>query len=329
VDAEESIAYLGLSFAELVDRVGEQEAWRLYRAQGRQAFLPKAALMRAIGRVRPDVVVATNSPRAERAAIEAAKELGVPSLCIVDLFAIFGIDWIGRSGYADRVCVLSDYVRKKFIAAGRKHEDVVVTGNPAFDRLACPDLPRLAKELRHRMGWEGRKVVLYAGHVEPTVDPLSGAPGNVTLPGQVESLLCDMSTRRPDLAVVIRPHPSEARNADTVPVQLHFSGRSDNYPVLLRAADAVVTFSSTVGLEAALLHIPVLAVEGAVLNYHMPLAEAGLATAVLTLQELPTLLDMVLSGGKRPIAGLPEFGTATPKVAEEILKVMSLKRCSC
>jgi len=324
VNAEESIAYLGLSFAELVACVGEQEAWRQYQVNGRQVFFPKAVLMRAIRLVHPDVVVATNSPRAERAAIEAAREMGVPSLCIVDLFARFGIEWIGKPGFADRVCVLSDYVRGIFLAAGRKPDEVVVTGNPAFDRLANPDLPRLASELRRHMGWEDRKVILYASQVEPAVDPITGAPGNPDLLRQVEAVLYDMAARRADIAVVIRPHPNETRNTDTMPDHIYFSGKSDNLPVLLRAADAVVTFSSTVGLEAALLHIPVLAVHGSVVNYHMPLAEAGLATNVPTPRELPELLDSVLSGASRPTENLPEFGSATQKVAEEILRV-----CQC
>ena len=87
-DPHESAAYLGLCFGELADTVGEDEAWRRYRSQGRQAFLPVTLLSRILGAVAPDLLVATNSPRGERAAILAARSLGIPSVCLVDLFAV-------------------------------------------------------------------------------------------------------------------------------------------------------------------------------------------------------------------------------------------------
>jgi hypothetical protein len=71
-DPQETVAYLGLSMADLIADVGPEEAELAYRQFGRQAFLPVRTLDRILRQVAPDLVVCTNSPRAERAAVLAA-----------------------------------------------------------------------------------------------------------------------------------------------------------------------------------------------------------------------------------------------------------------
>ena len=146
-DLDESAAYLGLCDQELVEEVGEEEARRRYRRDGRQAFLPRKLLARMLSAVAPDLLVATNSPRGERAAVLAARELGIPAVCMVDLFAVDEVRWIGQPGYADRICVLNEQVRQFLVAAGRGPDEVRVTGNPAFDVLRSPAFPEWALEL--------------------------------------------------------------------------------------------------------------------------------------------------------------------------------------
>jgi hypothetical protein len=68
----------------------------------------------------------------------AVRQLGIPSICVVDLFAIDEVKWIGAPDYADQVCVLNESVRQFLVAAGRSEDQVVVTGNPGFDALNAP-----------------------------------------------------------------------------------------------------------------------------------------------------------------------------------------------
>ena len=60
---EESVAYLGLSYQDLVGRIGADEAAARWSRWGRHALLPLGPMRRAIERWRPDVVVATSSPK--------------------------------------------------------------------------------------------------------------------------------------------------------------------------------------------------------------------------------------------------------------------------
>jgi len=78
VDPEESLAYLGLSYADLVAQRGEQGARTAYAEKGRMAFLPITALERVFDRVQPDLVVSTNSPRGERASMVLARDVETP-----------------------------------------------------------------------------------------------------------------------------------------------------------------------------------------------------------------------------------------------------------
>ena len=302
VDAEETAAYLGLSAADLVADVGGAEAFRRYEKDGRQAFLPRATLRRVLQQVRPDLVVATNSPRAERAAIEGARELGIPAVCIVDLFAIDEVRWIGQPGYADRICVLNEAVRDFLVAAGRQPREVVVTGNPAFDVLFDPKVRDEGRALRAARGWDGRKVFLWADQVEPAFHPFDGRPGDPTLPQRVLQALFDWTRAHPEAVLCVRPRPGQPAPALPEGSQFVLAGQDWPLPPLLHAVDAVVTLTSTVGLEGHLAGARLVQVLGSVFDEAMPLARFGIADAAVPLPQLPGALARVAALARRPLA---------------------------
>jgi hypothetical protein len=131
-------------------------------------------LQRIVTKLAPHLVVATNSPRAERAAIMAARSLDLPSVCLVDLFCLDEVKWIGAPGYADCICVLNESVRKFLIDAGRGPEQIVVTGNPAFDGLSNPAYKTAGQALRQHLQWNGKHVLLWPTQVEPAYHPFNG-----------------------------------------------------------------------------------------------------------------------------------------------------------
>ena len=318
VSIEETVAYLGASFRDLVDEYGEADARRRYSESGRQAFLPVATLRRVIERIAPDLVIATNSPRAERAAILAAGQLGIPSVCAVDLFALQEVQWIGQPGYASRVCVLNESVRSMFLAHGRKPEEVVVTGNPAFDRLTAPSTAKAGAEMRHARGWnDGKKTVLWASQIEPERHPFTDLSGDPSLPRRVESHLRDIAAADKNLRLVVRYHPSE-RVVFEPGVRVEFSPVSEPISTLLHAVDAVVVTASTVGLEAALAGRPVVSIDNSIFTPDTQYAAMGVSRGVTDLQDLRIALNEVLAG-RGPVFTQGQTGkTAT----QEILQVI-------
>jgi hypothetical protein len=248
VSVEESVAYLGLSYADLVTQHGEAGARSVFEQKGRLAFIPLTALERVFDRVRPDLVVATNSPRAERAAILVARRRGVPAICVGDLWLGFELEWIAAPDYADRVLVLNEFVRQKVIAAGRDPAAVVVTGNPAFDRLAEPQWHERGAQIRAEIGSGNRQVVLWMSHAMPWAPQIRA---------RIARTLVEAAASHPEWHVVLRAHPSEPPLDFELP---HYVGVSDPRvqpaPAALRACDVGVTMMSTMGLEAVMLGIP-------------------------------------------------------------------------
>ena len=320
VDADETRAYLGLSYAELEAEHGAGEAARRYAQDGRQAFLPRRLLQRILRRMQPDLVVATNSPRAERAAILAARDLGLPALCIVDLFAIDEVRWIGEAGYADRICVLNESVRQFLVEAGRQPHEVVATGNPAFDALHEPEVVAQGRRLRGERGWDQRAVLLWPSQDEPARHPFDGRAGDPSLPARVLQALVDWTLAHPPAVLCVRPRAGQALPELPMHERIVITGQDWPLAPLLHAVDIVVTLTSTVGLEGRLAGTRLVQVRGSVFEDAMPLARFGLADAAVPLGELAPVLDRLSQQGRHAAAS--QAHGATARVVAEIARFL-------
>lgn len=290
VAPEETIAYLGASFGDLVHEVGEAEAWRRYHSAGRQAFLPVRTLEAAFRAMAPTVVIATNSPRAEQAAIHAAHRLDIPSICIVDMFALQEVQWIGKPGYATRVCVINERVREMFLAYGRLPHEIVVTGNPAFDRLTAPESVAQGAALRRERGWDdGLITLLWASQREPDRHPFADLHGDSTLPRLVEQTLRNFIAENPLYRLVVRYHPSE--RIEFLPSErVHLSPTQEPISALLHAVDLVVVTASTVGLQASIVGRPVISVDASIFTPDTQFSRMGVSVGIDAVSELPQAL---------------------------------------
>lgn len=314
-DPQESAAYLGLCYEELVAEVGEAEAAQRYAAKGRQAFLPVRLLQRVLRHVRPQLVVVTNSPRGERAAAIAAGLAGIPSVCVVDLFAIDEVAWIGQPGYTQRVLVLNEAVRDFLVQAGRRPDEVLVTGNPAFDPLNAPQTVARGRALRAAQGWAGRRVVLWPEQVEPALHPFDNRPGDPTLPAQTLQALRDWTDAHPDTLLCVRPRPGQALPELGGSPRVLLTGQDWPLHPLLHAVDAVATLNSTVGLEGRLAGARLVQTLGSVFDQAMPLARFGLADAAVALPDLPAAIERVSRLPRHPTDGA---GEATGRVVDAL-----------
>ena len=299
-DPQETAAYLGLSYQELELRVGPVEAERQYQLEGRQAFLPVATLKRIVEQLAPSLVVATNSPRAERAAILAARSLGLPSICLVDLFCLDEVKWIGEPGYADKVCVLNDSVKHFLLSAGRTDRQVVVTGNPAFDDLANPIHITAGARLRQNRNWGGKHVLLWPTQVEPALHPFNGTPGDVDLPERSLMQVIGWVLSRDDCVLCIRPRAGLAPMVLPDDPRVVVTGQDVGLPALLQAVDLVVTLNSTVGLEGHLAGTRLVQILGSVFDNAMPLKRYGIADEAVALNDLVAALDRCIHLARNP-----------------------------
>lgn len=323
-DQAESIAYLGLSYTDMEDRLGKDAAAERWRRYGRQALLPLGVLERIIRACAPALVVATNSPRAEQAAIETAGALGVPSACVVDLLGIWERDLLARPDYASAVCVLNDAVRAGLLAAGRPEGDVHVTGNPAFDGINDPTAIALGRQYREQLGWNSLHVCLYASSPEPVRSPSVSGSGDPAFPRLVEERLVRAVRDNAGLALWIRRHPSEPPANDVEHAghpRIRVSGPRMPLHACLHGSDEVIVSVSTVGVEANLAGKPVTQVRGSILDHLSPYLAMGVASRELTLDQLGAAYGSGATRVRR--AAATGVSTQVGGAAERVVQVLS------
>ena len=326
VPRDETIAYLGINYLDLIAQHGEAGAAELYREQGRYGFRPLHFMRQLMDALQPDVVVATNSPRSERTALDVAGERGLPAIGMVDLFGLDSDTYVLHTPKPAWTCVISEGVRQRLIARGFRADGVVVTGNPAFDGLFSRTNAEKARNFVDRHGWQGLTPILWTGHLEPhdASDPMFAGP---LLGLEVERVLRDLVRVRDDLALIVRYHPNEWHHFQREPEQcrVHFSRPSEEsiHPLVL-ASRAVVMQNSTVGLESAIVGRPVVSLEFAdTVKNSYSMATMGVSVPCHRLPDLLPVLNQVLS---RPEAHAKEYasdGRAASRVASIVLNALA------
>ncbi|MDG1463050.1 MAG: hypothetical protein P8R04_05710 [Gammaproteobacteria bacterium] len=325
----ETEAYMGINYCDMEASLGVIEAAAKWVDGGRQHFHPMATMLEVIGDLRPQLVVATNSPRTERAAIEAATTLGLPAVVMVDLFAMQEVKWLSKPTFGQKLLVLDKSVKDMMIRHGRPPADIIVTGNPAFDGIYDPDVIAAGSSMRQIRGWgqDGRQTVLWASNPEPVIHPFTGEVADPTLPSVVENYLRNLVLENPLMELVIRRHPSEHQfiaQGD----RIHNSPRSENINALIHAVDLVVVLSSTVGLQAYLAGTHVVSVEGSVFTKDAPYGKLGMATPVRELDDLAPILTKILTSLTRSeeVVAPTQLTPALNRVVSEINKQLACAR---
>lgn len=316
VDALESQAYLGIGYRDLIRSHGKEEAERRYAEHGRYAFFPIHFLSSVIEHVEPDTVVTTSSPRSELAALEAAAAMGVPSVCIYNLFGEQSSTFVRRTTRADWTCVLSEPVRQRLVARGFREDRVVATGSPAFDAITSDASKVLADKFLDERGWRSLSPILWAGYKEPSQEGLD-------FPLEIERCLRRFTADNADTALIVRYHPScwHLYPRGEPSARVHFS-QTPYEPLapLILASKAVVVQNSTSGLEAATIGKPVISLEHAPhIAQSYSFSELGISTPCHATEDLPGILRRVLADPDSYISSqYATDGTAARRVAEVV-----------
>ena len=317
-----------MNYQEWVESYGEDGARERYRQGGRRSFFPIRFIGKVIDLLQPCVVVSTASPRSEQAAIEAAVARGVPSLTMMDLFALPHDNFLRNQVFADRITVLSSFVRGNLVAAGIAEARIAVTGCPAYEGLLDPAQREAGSALRTALGWQGLKVVLWAGNLE---EEAAGSPqyAGTGLALDVERRLRAWVAARKDAALLVRYHPAQYHlfpDLGAQPRVYRSIPTLDPLAPQLHASDIVVVQTSTVGFEAALIGKRVLSLSFSptVIRIAFDYGAMGLGESVHRPGDLVGVVD-----GEPPQPAdrslFPPDGPATPRVAAEILALRDRK----
>jgi hypothetical protein len=261
ISDEETQAYAGVNFWDLTQQLGLEAASELHKKKERFAYFPIYFFKRVIEHFKPNVVVATVSPRSEEAALQAAIEKKIPSLSMTDFYLRSFDPYCNRKYYADRVTVVNSQVRNTLEECGVNKDSILTTGNPAFDSLLDVERLTQAQAWRDSLVWKNKTVVLWAGHLDDYTSITPDIESATSYPLQVEAQLRDWVDENEDRALIIRYHPNEMHlfKAGAAHPRIFLSMREQHVHEAILAADLVVVQMSTVGLEAAVAGKPVIA----------------------------------------------------------------------
>ena len=167
-------------------------------------------------------------------------------------------------GHCDAVAALGETSREYFLRVGVPERKITVTGNPRFDQLAGADFSAEAQRIRIELGYTPDDFVLtfLSSPIERMliVSPEEKREAFVRLFGWIRALRADPAWKTLRLALKLHRGESAPLFREMIAQEgaSDFAQVSDPplYP-LLRGSQAALMFSTTAGLEAALLKVPV------------------------------------------------------------------------
>ena len=253
IEKAESITYLGLSFYDLIQRHGEEEALALYDSKKRQAFLPISIIKKILVHEQADIVVATTSPKFEQASMIAGNDLGLKTLSILDLFGeLYPLP------IAQHIVCMNPLISDSLKAQGVTDSTYHHLGQPAIEATVKSVLALDRATVEESMGLSPKITLLYATQRPACYNSnfsISSFLDYEFLNDAMFSIVQRLHDQF-DITVLLRIHPNE--NLDD------FKPWLDKYPFVqlvndkinlhesLAVTDILVTHSSTVGVEALL-----------------------------------------------------------------------------
>lgn len=284
----DSDLYLGASMVDLEMERGEAVARRLYAEEGRKAFCPVRLMKRVLETVEPHAVVITCLVRMEKAALLAARDLGVHTVLIEDLFgySLLGEEEIERGSLQlpvallpDDVVVMNDGVADRLINHGVPRSRVHALGQPVFSEWmeefeqAAPD--------RHFDHFKGDRVAYIAPAREDVLLDHTRS-------------ICDLAAKRPDVAFYFKLHPSTPRSwllsrVRDIPENVLVS-RDLDLASIIKVSDTVIVFRSSVGLLTLMAGKRLVVFDHTGEPETLPYVASGAAPLATSEQELAALI---------------------------------------
>lgn len=255
----------------------------------------------------------------EKRFIEAARQLGIPSMSVLDFWSNYALRFSGNAGdlryLPDRIAVMDVLARDEMVAAGIVDSRIVITGHPALDGLEAYRQsfgPERRYAIREGLGvapddW----LILYASQ-PPTFSDLDEEipPPWLDRLRTVNVLLGALAVlaqaRGKCSTLLIRPHPRENgeiyRGLTHNTVRVVVSGEGGSRDLAL-AADAVVGMHTMFLVEARHLGRPALSIRlDLPLPDDFPPNRSGLIRAVYREEDVASVMDELLN---QPVPDLP------------------------
>lgn len=289
VSYADSIAYYGFSMRDLIQEVGKDIADKIYKIYDRRLFFPVESMKKILQKEAPDAVIVTTMYRFELATLQAAKELGIPSIKIEDLVGIIS------KPFPDKIVVSTEEEKKKFIDEGIDNSQIILK-----KELEDSSLIEYCNHVYHSyINMRPTRECVISNYVKNTLIKNGHNPENIFVTGQpafdefkkYDSIdinkyieLLNLNPKKPilsfmsqpldnrqnilqyiicgireisDLQFIIKLHPNEdGKLQKYILKEMNYQAcivKEIPSPIITKLSTIVSTVSSTTGLEAACL----------------------------------------------------------------------------
>lgn len=285
INRRESEIYMGCSMRDIVMEVGEEEAFHKINEKGRNAFYPVNTMQKIVDYVKPDLIVTTNVPRMERAAVKAGLNMGIPTIAIHDYL---GFERRHRLE-ADKIAVMCDITKENLVKTGHDPGKIVVTGQPVFDQIPGEMSTFSDDNLLEK--WElpeNKRFILL------------GTQTNSTSQKMVEVSMNAVS-QLDGYELIIKPHPGEdiKKHEKWIAEKKGVHLKPDT-PIreLIFISDLTITIFSTIGFESVLMDKPLIQFNLTGKPNPIPLFQYGVSLNIETGNELLPAINKCLEDTK-------------------------------
>jgi hypothetical protein len=254
-----------------------------------------------------------NALQVEKKFVTAARMEGISSLGVLDFYANYLERFSDQRGpfscLPDRVAVMDEFSRAQMLSLGAARERIVVTGQPAFDRLAkMRRLSRAAARKSARVA-PGETLVTFIS--QPMIEMYGQDPASPRFPGydqhtvllEVLAVLETLAARGSKLVLAVRIHPREdagwfeTLRSKNVRIQCQTDDEALN---AILASDLVIGMTSTMLFEAISLGCITLSLQpGARQPENLPMILNGEIPAAYQAGEIGPLVSSLLLDDRR------------------------------
>ncbi len=283
IDRDDILAYLGFNLWDLsLVNATVEKAKTLFIEKGKYCFYPYYTLKTIIEYEKPDAILVTSEQRAEKAAAVVCEDKNIPVIRVIDLLGEEDVIPYNKA----RLCVMNDLVKKNLLRlnAHLRKESIHITGQP-----------NLEVKYKFKKKEEFFEVV--------KIDKYKKIISFFSQHGEfdqkkVMAKMLELSRIKGDYLYIYKLHPSELMSYykeffDQIGENFVISKDLDSN-VILEKSDIVVTFLSTVGLQAIVNGKPVITINLSGKNYPEDFSNYNCALKVTDLNALDYSIEKML-----------------------------------
>jgi len=228
------------------------------------------------------ILVWDDSLEFNRTLVVVGKHLGIPSIMVQH--GIWAGDLrIGKKIYVDRVALWGGRIKNRLIERRVNASQLIVTGNPGYDKIIS---------MRNNQAIYENNFIVFATQMIEDYSSL-----NVDTNEEIIDALYSTIRKIPGTRLVIKVHPGEKiRSYQKLTKNKKYQNvgiiRKMDIFELLEKCSILITYNSTVALEAIILNKPVVIVNFTGRSDLVPYVESGAARGVYKKKDLhPVIMD--------------------------------------